>query len=62
MKQLQDGQYAASVSIRSGTGTSTHDRVWRLVPRFDNRQAAVRYATEHALAWLDAGRRLPQPC
>lgn len=59
VKQLQDGHYVASVSIRSGRGSATHDRVLRLVPRFDNRQAAVRYATDHALAWIGASQGSP---
>jgi hypothetical protein len=53
-KRLPDRQYAASVSIRSGTGTETSDRVVRLVPRFDNHDDAVDYAVEQGLAWLQA--------
>lgn len=51
---LRDGRYAASVSIRSGAGSATHDRVLRLVPVFDSRQAALRYATEQGLGWIGA--------
>ncbi|MFT3720295.1 hypothetical protein [Pseudorhodoferax sp.] len=41
MTQRTDtGQYAASVSIRRGM----HDRVFRLVPRFDDAGCAARYA------------------
>jgi hypothetical protein len=34
------GQYAASVSIRRGM----HDRIFRLIPRFDSAANAERYA------------------
>jgi hypothetical protein len=32
----------------------THDRVLRLVPLFDSREAAARYAIEQGVAWIDA--------
>jgi len=40
------------VSIRSGAGTGTHDRVLRLLPLFDNRDDAIRYALDQGVAWL----------
>ena len=55
--QLDDGGFAASVSIRSGKGSATHDRVSRFSTLFDNAPAALHYATEHALAWI--GERSP---
>ncbi len=39
-KITETGQYAASVSIRRGM----HDRVFRLIPRFDSAARAARYA------------------
>jgi hypothetical protein len=48
------GRYAASVSIRSGRGSTTHDRVLRLVPVFDTSAEAARYATAQGLAWIGA--------
>ena len=42
------GDYAASVSIRSGM----HDRVLRFIPRFATREAARRYAIEQGIGWL----------
>jgi hypothetical protein len=45
------------VSIRSGRGSGTHDRVLRLMPLFDNSDAAARYALDQGLAWIDR----PQP-
>ncbi len=52
IKQQAEGQYAASVSIRSGRGSATHDRVMRLSGLFDTAAAAVHHATEHALGWI----------
>lgn len=50
------GDYAASVSIRSGQGSSTHDRVFRFLPVFNTREGAHRYAIEQGMNWLQ------QPC
>ncbi|MGV8804002.1 MAG: hypothetical protein ACWA6Y_03455 [Polaromonas sp.] len=46
------GGFAASVSIRSGFGSGTHDRVLRFAGIFDTAAAALHYATEHALGWI----------
>lgn len=46
------GNYAASVSIRSGRGQATHDRVIRFDARFPTREGARRYATRQGLGWL----------
>jgi hypothetical protein len=54
------GAFAPSVSIRSGRGSATHDRVLRFHARFDTRDGAHRYAFEQGIAWL--GRmHLPHP-
>ena len=50
IKDLDDGRYAASVSIRSGRGSGTHDRVIRLTPRF------VSHAAPGELLLLQFGR------
>ena len=47
-----EGRYAASVSIRSGRGSATHDRVLRFTDLFDSAAAAVQYATQYALGWI----------
>ena len=52
--RLADGRFAASVSIRSGQGSGTHDRVLRLLPVFDTPQAASRYATDQGIAWVSS--------
>ena len=53
-KRLEDGRYASSVSIRTGRGSATHDRVLRLLPVFDTPQAAIRYAADQGMTWLGA--------
>jgi hypothetical protein len=47
------GRYRASVSIRSGRGSMTHDRVLRLLPVFSSSEDAAQYATAQGLAWID---------
>nr|WP_284616316.1 hypothetical protein [Rubrivivax pictus] len=51
--RLSDSRYAASVSIRSGEGSATHDRVMRFTPLFDDRGTAIRYALAQGRAWVD---------
>ena len=51
---LDRNRFAASVSIRSGQGSMTHDRVMRLTPVFACRDAAARFASDHALGWIGA--------
>jgi hypothetical protein len=51
-KPQGEGRYAASVSIRSGKGSATHDRVMRFSGLFDSAAQALQYATEHALGWI----------
>jgi hypothetical protein len=51
-KPQGEGRYAASVSIRSGKGSATHDRVMRFSGLFDSAASALHYATEHALGWI----------
>ena len=52
-----DRRYTASVSIRSGQGSHTHDRVLRLLPLFHCEDAAARHALEQGIAWLHQHRR-----
>ncbi len=51
-KPQGEGLFAASVSIRSGRGSATHDRVLRFSGLFDTASSALHYATEHALGWI----------
>ena len=59
-RQHSEGRFAASVSIRSGRGSATHDRVMRFSSLFESAAAAIHYATEHALGWIQ--ERAPRAC
>lgn len=52
-----DGWFSCSVSIRSGSGTGTTDRVVRLTRQFRDRPAAADYAIAQGLEWM--GLRAP---
>jgi hypothetical protein len=52
-RHAEGGGFAAAVSIRSGRGSMTHDRVMRFVPMFDTRDQAERFATQQAVAWIE---------
>lgn len=54
IKTQADGSFAASVSIRSGRGMASHDRVMRFTPVFRSQRAALNYATAEGLAWVKA--------
>lgn len=53
------GRVKASVSIRSGHGSMTHDRVLRLTPEFPNGDDAARYAVAEGIAWIEAANQAP---
>lgn len=46
------GDYIASLSIRSGRGTGTLDRVFRFLPRFACRQDVLQYALTQSTGLL----------
>jgi hypothetical protein len=51
-RRTESGHYAASVSIRSGRGSGTHDRVFRFVPHFPTEEGALQYAIAEGHSWL----------
>jgi hypothetical protein len=51
-KALENGWYACSVSIRSGSGTGTTDRVVRLTKLFQSQPQAAEYALREGLQWI----------
>lgn len=59
IKSTGDGWFASSVSIRSGSGSATTDRVLRLTQVFRCETEAAVYAHEEALHWI-GNSRLPQ--
>jgi hypothetical protein len=55
-KVVDNGWYACSVSIRSGSGSATTDRVVRLTRLFRDRLAAAEYALAEGLQWIGVAR------
>ena len=51
-RRLADGRYAASVSIRSGRGSATLDRVLRFTRLFGTPLEALSYAAEQGQQWV----------
>lgn len=51
-RRRDDGRYCASVSIRSGHGSASTDRVMRFTGDFDTENAAQSYANEQGLIWV----------
>jgi hypothetical protein len=56
VKVLEDGSFASSVSIRSGSGSATTDRVLRLTRIFHCAGEAAAGAHAEALRWIDDSR------
>ena len=55
------GRFSAAVSIRSGTGSMTHDRVLRFNSVFTTHDQATRFATKQALVWIGHPARCIDP-
>jgi hypothetical protein len=51
-RRLDDGRYHAGVSIRSGRGSATTDRVMRFTGHFACEASAHRYAHEQGALWV----------
>ena len=51
-KPLDNGRFGASVSIRSGRGSASTDRVMRFSDHFESADAAQRYAHAQGLIWV----------
>ena len=49
-----NGWFACSVSVRSGSGSATTDRVLRLTRLFQDKATAAQYAVAEGMRWLDA--------
>ena len=59
-RRVADDHHTASVSIRSGRGSATTDRVLRFLPTFSTPAAAARYAAAEGALWV-RGRLSPEP-
>ncbi|MBC7603445.1 MAG: hypothetical protein H7255_12405 [Ramlibacter sp.] len=53
-RAVDNGWFACSVSVRSGSGSATTDRVLRLTRLFQDKAAAAQYAVSEGMRWLDA--------
>lgn len=49
-----DGRFAAQVSIASGRGSASTDRVMRFIDDFPTYEEAARYAMAQGLSWVRA--------
>jgi hypothetical protein len=47
------GLFTASLSIRRGQGSQTHDSVYTFKPEFANRDSALAYAAQQGRDWLN---------
>jgi hypothetical protein len=61
IRLLDNGWYACSVSIRSGRGQQTTDRVLRLTRLFRDAVAAGEYALAEGLQWIVGARGAVRP-
>jgi hypothetical protein len=51
---LSSGLFAAQVSIASGHGSASTDRVMRFVDEFSTKDAAAHYAMVQGIDWVSA--------
>jgi hypothetical protein len=51
-RPLGQGIHASSVSIKTGIGRASHDRVMRFASVFDTPQQALQFAADQGLQWL----------
>ena len=57
-RQLACGQFAAQVSIASGRGSASTDRVMRFHDEFPTHDAAAHYAIAQGIDWVRETTRL----
>ncbi|WBY03131.1 hypothetical protein PE066_06245 [Ramlibacter tataouinensis] len=57
IKSLDDGWFASSVSIRSGSGRGMTDRILRLKQQFRCANEAAAFAHSEAMQWISASRQ-----
>jgi hypothetical protein len=55
-KPMANGWFASSVSIKSGSGSETTDRVLRLTRVFQSAAEAAAYAMQEGRQWISAAR------
>lgn len=58
-RALPNGAFGAQVSVASGRGSASTDRVMRFVPEFATPAAASQYALDEGVLWVE--RQTTQP-
>jgi hypothetical protein len=58
-RQHPAGHHTASLSIRRGKGTQTHDRIYTFKPEFPSSDSALMYAALQGRNWLINPASLP---
>ena len=51
-RRTDTGHFRASVSIRSGRKSGTHDRIFRFTPDFASHEVAIQYALAEGRTWI----------
>ena len=51
-RSCQSGRYIASLSVRRGQKSQTHDKVYSFHPEFDSADSALTYAAVQGRQWL----------
>jgi len=51
-RAVENGLFTASISIRPGQGTQTHDQIYSFKPEFDSLEGALVYAAAQGRYWL----------
>lgn len=52
-RQLTDGSYSSSVSIKAGRGSTSMDRIVRFIHLFKDEHTAKDYALQEGLNWVN---------
>jgi hypothetical protein len=61
VKMLENGWFACSVSIRSGSGSAATDRIVRFTRLFRDGGSAAHYARAEGLQWIGASTAFARP-
>lgn len=51
-RTVRKGAFCASLSVRRGQGSQTHDRVYTFKPEFASQDSALMYAAVQGRYWL----------
>jgi hypothetical protein len=51
-RTCHNGRFIASLSVRRGKGSQTHDKVYSFHPEFESAESALTYAAVQGRYWL----------